>query len=547
MSGQESIRGYLFQSLIAVLKSLNGNWNSICVEPKTDYDKVDIIWTFPDKSLEVSQVKSSINNFSTNDIFKWLQNLTLDYNDAKIYSIYLVGNSSQSTKSLFNSIKDKSETEFPEKFKSLYRIKSKLRVFFEPNNIETLEDALIAGVDKFFFSKDILTDYPTKKLIANGMVNQIIKISTIGKVVHKSEFESHLLDWILYNYSEQITLNKANFQLQFYHNKNFSKAISDIKIADIKSSNLFISKKQKVKELFKEISKYNFKVKTFEKKFDINDLSTFSSIKSSFEYSNEPVIINSYEIKLITKGLKKLLNVEPEKEFFNFGELKETKTMSIGFPLTSNKTTLIGAEIEKEKKNLYQDFYWEINELLDLMDFWKKLSKLSLLPIVITNTGKQHTEEIRVQLSIPENVKVIKSKKIPIPKMFQNIEDLNSDNSFLFNSLKQNQNSVVSEYYPRNIMPQFINFGMFGYERKGQEEDKFRSLLNYYFEYNYYYDKPNQTIIECDFKELNTNETMAFPSYILVKSHTDFTIDYEITCKNEPEKITGTLAYKASS
>mgnify|MGYP005994495329 CR=1 FL=1 len=547
MSGQESIRGYLFQSLIAVLKSLNGDWNSICVEPKTEYDKVDIIWTFTDQSIEVSQVKSSINNFSTNDIFKWLQNLTLDYNDAKIYSIYLVGNSSKSTKSLFNSIKDKPETAFPEKFKSLFRIKDRLRVFFEPNNIETLESALIADVDKFFFSKEILTDYPTKKLIANGMVNQIIKISTLGKVVHKSEFESHLLDWILYNYSEQVTLNKANFELQFYHNNKFLKTLSDVKITDLKTSNLFISKKRKVEELYRKISKYDFPVKTFEKEFDINDLSTLSSFKSSFEYSNEPVIINSYEIKVITKGLKKILNVKPEKEFFNFGELKETKTMSLGFPLTSNKTTLIGSEIEKEKKKLYQDIYWEINEILDLMNFWEKLSKLSILPIVITNIGKQHNEEIRVQLSVPENIKVIKSTKIPIPRMFQNLEDLNSHNSFLFKSLKQNQNSVVNEYYPRNIMPQFINFGMFGYERKGQEEDKFRSMLNYYFEYNYYYDKPNQTIIECDFKELNTNESMAFPTYILVKSHTDFTIEYEITCKNEPEKITGTLEYKASS
>jgi len=547
MSGQESIRGYLFQSLIAVLKSLNGDWSSICVEPKTDYDKVDIIWTFPDQSLEVSQVKSSINNFSTNDIFKWIQNLTLDYDDAKIYSIYLVGNSSHSTKTLFNSIKDKSEADFPDQFKSLFKIKNRLRIFFEPNNIDTLEDALIAGVDKFFFSKDILTDYPTKKLISNGMVNQIIKISTLGKIVHKSEFENHLLEWILYNYSEQVTLNKANFELQFYNQNQFTKTISDIKITDIQTSNLFFSKREKVKKLFEKLNRYNFEVKTFEKEYDPNDFSTLSNFKSSFEYTNEPVIINNYEISEIKKSLKKILNVVPEKEFFNFGELKETKTIGLGFPLVSNKTILIGSEIEKEKKNLYQDFYWEINELTDLLYFWKKISKSSILPIVITNTGKQHNEEIKVQLSISENVKIIKSKSFPMPKMFQNLKDLNSDDSFLFRNIKHNQNSIVNEYYSGYIMPQFINFGMFGYEQKGQEEDKFRSMLDYYFDYNYYYDKPNQTIIECDFKELNTNEILAFPTYIFVKSKTDFTIEYEITCKNEPEKITGTLEYKAYS
>jgi len=93
-----------------------------------------------------------------------------------------------------------------------------------------------------------------------------------------------------------------------------------------------------------------------------------------------------------------------------------------------------------------------------LLDFWKKISKSSLLPIVITNTGKQHNEEIRVKLSISENVKIIKSKSFPIPKMVQNLKDLNSDDSFLFRNIKHIQNSVVNEYYSGYIMPPFINF-----------------------------------------------------------------------------------------
>lgn len=544
MSGQESIRGYLFQSLIAVLKSLNEDWDSICVEPKTNNDKVDIIWTFSDHYLEASQVKSSINNFSKNDIFRWLQNLILDYNDASIYSLYLVGNSSHSTKKFFNSLGNKTVTDFPDQFKNIFKIKDKLKIFFEPNNIDTLEDALIAGVDKLLSSKEIITNYPTKKLVANGMVNQIIKISTLGKVVYKKEFENHLLEWVLYNYSEQVRLNKAKFELQFYNRNEFSKTITDIKIADIKGSNLYLSKKGKVKKLFEQINKYNFEIKTFEKEFDSNDLSTFSAFKSSFEYSNEPVIISNSEIKEITKSLKEIINVKPEKEFFNFGELKETNTMDLSFPLVPNKTKLSGKEIEK--KELYTDLYWEIKELVDLIDFWKEISKLSVLSIVMTNTGKKHNEDIRVQLSFPESVIVVKPQNFPIPRMLQNLKDLNSEDSFLFRNIKHNQNSAVNEYYSGHILPPFINFGMFGYEQKSQEVDKFRSMLDYYFDYNYYYDKPNQTVIECDFKELNTNENIAFPAFIFVKSKTNFIIKYEITCKNEPEKITGSLNYKVS-
>ncbi len=543
MSGQESIRGYLFQSLIAVLKSLNTDWNSICVEPKTNLDKVDIIWTYLDDSIEVCQVKSSINNFSTNDIFKWLENLNLDYEDAKIYSIYLVGNSSHSTKIFFNSISTKSKRDFPEKYKNLFQIKNRLRIYFEPNNIDTLEDALVARVDRFFFSKEILTDYPTKKLISDGMVNQIIKISTSGKTVSKAEFENHLLEWILYNYSDQITQNKANFKLEFYSEDEFSKTISKVEIGDITKSNLYSTKREKVKNLFKQIGTYDFEVKTFEKELDFN---TFPTIKSLYEYSNEPVVISNYEIGEITKALKRILNVVPEKEFFNFGELKESKTNGI-FPIGSTKTTLKGSKIEKNKRNLYSDFYWEIIELIDLLDFWKKTLKLSILPIVITNTGKKHNEDIKVQLSISEKVKIVKSKDFPMPKLSQNLKDLSSEDSFLFNNIKHKQNSKVNEYYPINILPQFINLGMSVYEQKGNEEDKFRSMLNYCFDFNYYYDKPRHTIIECEFKELNTSETQALPAYIFVISRADFTIEYEITCKNEPEKITGSLDIKASS
>jgi len=191
MSGQNAIKGYLFQSMIAVLNSFDKDWDEICVEPNTELDKIDIVWS-GNQFSEVCQVKSSINNFSKNDILKWIEYLRLDNPNANKYIVCLIGSSDNATKQFFNAFDSKTVNDFPSGYSNLELIKDKIDVIFEPNNIATLENALISGVDKFFYSHNILADHPTKKLIANGMVNQIIKLSTSGTKMSKDDFEKHL-------------------------------------------------------------------------------------------------------------------------------------------------------------------------------------------------------------------------------------------------------------------------------------------------------------------------------------------------------------------
>ena len=47
MGGQSGIRGYLIQTLIAILESFERNdWASICIEPNDESEKVDIKWIY---------------------------------------------------------------------------------------------------------------------------------------------------------------------------------------------------------------------------------------------------------------------------------------------------------------------------------------------------------------------------------------------------------------------------------------------------------------------------------------------------------------------
>ena len=39
MNGQYAIKGYLFQSLVALLDSFELNWETVCVEPNDESEK----------------------------------------------------------------------------------------------------------------------------------------------------------------------------------------------------------------------------------------------------------------------------------------------------------------------------------------------------------------------------------------------------------------------------------------------------------------------------------------------------------------------------
>jgi hypothetical protein len=67
--GQPAIRGYLIQTLTALLEALDDQqpWTSVTLEPNLESHKVDILWQYPDRTKAV-QVKSSQNPFAEADV-----------------------------------------------------------------------------------------------------------------------------------------------------------------------------------------------------------------------------------------------------------------------------------------------------------------------------------------------------------------------------------------------------------------------------------------------------------------------------------------------
>ena len=54
MNGQYAIKGYLLQSLVALLDSFETDWETVCVEPNDESEKVDILWTYNGSVLKPS-------------------------------------------------------------------------------------------------------------------------------------------------------------------------------------------------------------------------------------------------------------------------------------------------------------------------------------------------------------------------------------------------------------------------------------------------------------------------------------------------------------
>lgn len=209
-----------------------------------------------------------------------------------------------------------------------------------------------------------------------------------------------------------------------------------------------------------------------------------------------------------------------------------------------SRKTWKGSQEELEKRELYRDFYWEIIEIQDLIIFWNKLSKLSLIPIVLSNNGSQFEEDITVQLLFPKTIKIYKSKNFPIPARHQILTELNQDNSFFFNAVKHKKNRFVQDYVSPYIMPQFFDIPSLHGENKSNEEYKYRRLLKYYFDYEYY-DDEKYNVLECSCKNLNINDKISLPSFIFISSSHDFEIEYKISCRNNSIESQGKLYYKS--
>lgn len=180
MGGNAGIRGYLIQTIICVLDTLETDnlWTSVTLEPIDESEKVDIRWKYDNNTVKLCQVKSSQNIIRHSAAKKWSEELERHSPNASQYELILIGNVEEKllkTKDIGNvKIGD-----------------------IKPLNINALIDQASTKIDKFYETKNKpKISSQVRELIVKALTLEFGTSSIIGKEISRENFDSRLLEWI---------------------------------------------------------------------------------------------------------------------------------------------------------------------------------------------------------------------------------------------------------------------------------------------------------------------------------------------------------------
>ncbi|NRF89822.1 hypothetical protein HQN89_02055 [Paenibacillus frigoriresistens] len=542
MGGKEGARGYLYQSVVSVLNSLvTKDWLFVQIEPDTANDKVDISWFYENDEQEVTQVKSSINNFTKTNVIDWFETLIQDVPNSKLFKLILIGSCSDSTKKFINKInKDNfDEDDNQDELAVISPYLNKLNVQLENFELDSMESKIYTTLNKFLSYKGITIGHHLLEMMTGAIVFQFLKFSTNGNKVSKMDFEKQILDWVYFNYPEtQGNLPSNKLLVEFYHSRNvpFSNTMQAFNLQLLNTRYIEV-REEELKKVIEEISNIHVpqKEREAEKKAEIGGMQFTVSFHISSEYSSE-------KQQNIRDKTQQLLGIQLCEDFFYVGNLKEQKAR-FHPPLFSNPVQRIGDEIEKQKFEKLEGFYYELEKLDYYVQQFEFLEGFSVIPLVLKNEGKQFDERIKVLIKLPTNVEMLTPEKYLLPEHIV-LEQFTGYDSILDMCLRHQKDSKV-EYNVNNSFIPFTQYRIFLEKEERVERDysDFNRYLRTLLDFEIHAES-DVLILEYHFDELNPKENIAFPSYLLVKANESFVIHYGITSKNSQDVTTGQLNYK---
>ena len=188
MGGKESIRGFLIQTLIVILDSLDrkDNWDSLIIEPNIGNEKVDVLWKYNQlNKRKVKQIKSSQNQINIRHVKKWAEELKSGIS-ADSYELILIGPCSQSVIEL----KNHKGVSIP-----------------LPKNLDiiSLIEQSSHRLDKYLSESGFEKIPPLiRENLIHSLVSKFETYSTIGEDVSRTDFNKILLEWIFSIYPNSI-------------------------------------------------------------------------------------------------------------------------------------------------------------------------------------------------------------------------------------------------------------------------------------------------------------------------------------------------------
>lgn len=178
MGGQEGIRGYLVQTLIALVESLadDDGWDQVTLEPDHRSNKIDVIWVGNSVS-RAFQIKSSQNRISRPSAERWAKELE-ESQSADEYVLLLVGPCAKSVVEL----KRVGNVSIPTP---------------ENLNLKRFIEVAAHRLDRFLKAENLATGTAdNRELLASALVGKLAELSSSGTTLTRGELVQQLRDWI---------------------------------------------------------------------------------------------------------------------------------------------------------------------------------------------------------------------------------------------------------------------------------------------------------------------------------------------------------------
>lgn len=571
MGGPEGARGYVYQAFACTLEALsNLVWDRIFIEFKSENDKVDIALEFDGKIIKTIQVKSSINQFTSTKILKWISDLIGDHHSEE-YALYLIGSCDKEADVLVKSLKKHNEgIEDKESIKSLNKVDTRIldcktSVKKIPFELSALESIVRDSLHKYISTKDCKVSYEGLDLIANAVNNTFMLLSTNGNYIEKEEFDKKIFQWLNAMLGSYISNSKLNSkcEIKFYDKfkQEFSKSAYEIKIKEFygyKGNTKEIT--ERMKELIDVIESIKIPIDPLDSN-ESSKLFTEEGYELSKIYSpkdwgfiNEKtekfLEMNDNEKLRYINSIKQILNIDVDDTFFNVGYLSQIKNVNDG---SNSSLKLIGSDDEKDKYKYIQELIILIQEHELINIFLEPMEHCSIVPLVIKNIGNISDSDMKIKIYVPKSVEIYNAREYPNHEYVRSLFKIFATNDGIiekiFTVMADSKVSVEKRIMindPRT--EKFDVTGIYGesiFRNKYTSED-FYSVFEHYINQTIYNDDDNYNVLEYHIKEIFPKQIKALPNLLIIHSlQEDIEIKYNILSPNSDGLNEGTLKLKA--
>ena len=546
MGGQDGVRGYVYQGIVAIIKALGENgWNKISVEYNSAKDKVDIALLNDEIIVSAVQVKSSINLFSKREVVDWL-NLLISDVSAKQYELILLGSPDKEANVFINSIKQYYHGVDTQKMRnSLNGYETildvnKIEIHILPFNVDMLLANVRDTLNQFIESQGYNVKHSILIKLTELILGADMLLATEGKYISRQDYESRIIDWLDLSCGQSLKNSNqfSSIQAMFYLNGEFTDKIKPLQIRDLQS---YVRLKQNndknLRSLISEISGIN--VYEEDSPIVING-KQYVNVKDPLEKSDiapVPYVIEKELTDGIIRAIDMLLGIKLKDDFFDLGDLKQRESVL-------GKILLVGTEKQKRKEKLIWDLANLISKILGNENYITVFENVKILPIVLKNNGRITDKNITFTLKISSGAVCLLDLQNITNSLctdFQTAKMINDEQitETIWTPIEDEQVGWEGiDFVPSMIdAKRYINS-----ESLSVEKEKVLEELQEYLQYDITYDNSDNVIIKEEIDSLRPDEAVMLGKYVVFGNLLEnVIIEYSILSQEASGRIEGKL------